>query len=116
MAFNPQTANAGEKPEELWDTRTHTEPRESLSQRTSERPTLIIETNEREPIARVLLAEVTLVVGLSDENGEPQGPYNVEKVILRRQDPEGAGRDLVQQYIDLLAKSEAAAVKQWKER
>lgn len=80
-------------------------------------PKLIIATNEgREPVARVLLAEVKLVVGLSDEHGEPQGPYNAQPVQLARLDPEGRCRSIVEQLADVIAKAEAQVVKSWKER
>lgn len=83
----------------------------------TERPTLRVETSEkRKPIARTLLAEVTLVIGLSDEDGEPQGPYNGQKVTLARLDPEGRGRDLDEQFRDLLAKAEAQVVEMWEKR
>ena len=67
----------------------------------------------RKPIARTLLAEVTLVIGLSDEDGEPQGPYNGQKVTVARLDREGRGRDLVEQFRELLAKAEGQVVQMW---
>lgn len=65
------------------------------------------------PVAAVLQVECKMIIGLTDEEGMPAGPFNAQPVMLSRLDPEKRGRTIEEQFAELCRKAVAQVVEQW---